>query len=234
MSNSPLKISTIIPVLNEYETIKPLVAHLLRCADEHSEIILVDGGSTDGTYNLLNQIEDIKVRKAEKSGRAVQMNLGAKHASGDIFYFLHADGWPPASYLSHIRKAAEQGHKLGCFQMVLTPVNNKLIRINTYFSGFKTGVSGGGDQSLFIDREVFKAAGGYNEQWVIMEDFELVKRLEPTYGYHHIPKKILVSARKYSKNSYMRVNVANLAAFSLFRLGASPGRIKRVYETLLR
>lgn len=227
------QVSIIIPVLNEAPALRHLLPHLLRSMDSRSELLVVDGGSTDGSPQLIEQL-GVPVLRSRCRSRAVQMNTGAQAARGSILYFLHADAWPPASFLQHIRQAVAEGHPMGCFQMVLSPVKNRLTRINTYFAARKTAVSGGGDQSLYVETKQFWAAGGFNEAWPIMEDFELVKRLEPELGYYLIARKIIVSARKYRYNSYLRVNGANLLAFSLFKLGASPQFIKRVYRALLR
>ena len=94
------KISIIIPILNEEKTIVSLLQHLFNNSSNNniSEIIIVDGGSTDQSYQLVLDyllINDKVVLLPSEKGRAKQMNIGAKHATGNILYFLHADSLPP-------------------------------------------------------------------------------------------------------------------------------------------
>ena len=90
MHNLNLNISIIIPVLNEADRITQLVKSLLEIKDLSDEIIVVDGGSTDGTLDKALSL-GVKAISANKSGRAAQMNAGAKISQGDILWFVHAD-----------------------------------------------------------------------------------------------------------------------------------------------
>lgn len=99
---------------------------------------------------------------------------------------------------------------------------------------YLTLFSGGGDQSLYISRDLFHEEKGYDEKYSIMEDFELVKRLRPKSGYHIIPKNIEASSRKYARNNYFKVNLANLKAFWLFHKGEDPDVIRHKYHGWLR
>ena len=112
------KISVIIPVLNEAETISDLINHLLHNSLKKNiaEIIVVDGGSTDGSQEKVSKFNDIAIFSSEK-GRSNQMNLGAKHANGDILYFLHADSFPPKHFDNFIINEVEKGNQAGCFKM---------------------------------------------------------------------------------------------------------------------
>ena len=233
MSSKPEKVSIIIPVLNELNNLRHLLNHLLRISDSNSEIIVADGGSTDGSLAYVAQFGSVKLVQCKVASRAHQLNSGAKAASGSIYYFLHADAWPPKSFLTSIRQAVNNNYPLGCFQMFLTGKRSKLIRINSYFSASKNIFSGGGDQSLYIAAELFNHYKGFDEQWVIMEDFEFIRRLKPAYTLNYIDRKILVSSRKYYQNSYLRVNLANLVAFLLFSLGCRPALIKIFYTKAL-
>jgi GT2 family glycosyltransferase len=110
----------------------------------------------------------------------------------------------------------------------------KLLKVNAWFTQFNGLLSGGGDQTLFIRKDVFWELGGFDETYCLMEDFELVRRIKKKYNFKVIPKRILVSARKYEKNSWFRVQVANLIVFGLFFLNHPPSKLKVLYSRLLK
>ena len=113
------------------------------------------------------------------------MNLGALHAKGEVFYFVHADAIPPATFFNDISEAIILHKRAGCFRLKFNPTSI-LLKKNEFFTRFKGGYCCGGDQSLYITKEVFKDLGGFNENCVIMEDFELTKRIKKQYGLHQL------------------------------------------------
>ena len=116
------KISIIIPTLNESVNIKRLLTHLLKnsTTDNISDIIVIDCGSDDDTQNIVTDFiktnEQVQLLTSER-GRAKQMNIGAKIASGDTLYFLHADSFPPSNFDQLIIDEVKQGNLAGCFKM---------------------------------------------------------------------------------------------------------------------
>ena len=155
-----MKISVIIPTLNEAANIKKLVTHLLKHGgkDLH-EIIVSDGGSSDNTTQLAINA-GAKVVLSEVKGGAVQMNLGAKHATGYILYFVHADTLPPIEFITAIQQAVLRNKKAGCFRFRFDS-DKKLLAINSYLTRFNGIFSGGGDQSLYIEKGLFKELGSF-------------------------------------------------------------------------
>ena len=227
-----MKLSIIIPTLNEEENIGRLLDRLQsRSEDSLAEIIVVDGGSTDKTLAIAEQAGACCI-KSSKSGRATQMNQGARKAAGDILYFVHSDTLPPTSFVSDIRQALEAGYSVGCFRYQFDSPR-KLLKINAFFTRFDFKWCRGGDQSLFIKRELFEQMGGFKEDYIIMEDFEFIDRIRKEYRFKIIPKNMLVSARKYATNSYLRVQIANLIVFNMYRFGASQQRMANMYKRLL-
>ena len=192
---------------------------------------MVDGGSNDNSIGIAFKL-GAKVLKSKICSRACQMNLGAKEASGEILYFVHADARVLDSFFEDIMEAVESGVPAGCFAYSFDS-DSWLLKVNSWFTQFNGVLSGGGDQTLFVKREVFEALGGFDEYYCIMEDFELVKRLKKKYGFYVIPKKITVSARKYETNSWLRVQVANLIVFVLFFCKTPPVKLKELYSRLL-
>jgi len=227
-----LGISVIIPTFNESKRIGKLIDHLFANTDDNLvEVIVADGGSTDGTTDIVSRSKATLISVPQK-GRAIQMNYGAMNSKGRILYFLHADGWPPPTYLQDIALAVDQGHLAGSYRFQFDS-GRRLLGINSWFTKFGALFCRGGDQSMFVTKAAFNDIGQFDESCVIMEDFDFFIRWRKEHDFYVIPKEIIVSDRKYKTNSYMRVQVANLIAFTMFKRGMSKQRIKSVYEGML-
>lgn len=228
-----MKVSVIIPTINEAEIIGQLITHLAQHGGNHlHEIIVADGGSKDGTIEIVEATAAQLIHVGKRS-RAIQMNAGAKVATGDALYFLHADSVPPPSYARDIIEAIQNGHSVGSYRFKFDS-NTGLKRINSWVTQFGLLVCRGGDQSMFVTRALFDEVNGFDEAYVIMEDFDFIKKARRKTNWYVIPKEIQVSSRKYDQNSYIRVQVANLIAFTMFNFGASVARIKSWYERILK
>ncbi|MET4107603.1 TIGR04283 family arsenosugar biosynthesis glycosyltransferase [Hymenobacter sp. UYP22] len=225
-------LSVIIPTYNEAANIGRLVADLRRHAPPGTvEILVVDAGSPDGTAEVA-RAAGATVLPAPKPGRAAQLNYGASQARGDVFYFVHADVGIHPGYVATIAAAVAQGHAAGCYRFRFDSPH-PLLRINSYGTRFKGIMSRGGDQTLFVTRALFEQLGGFNERFVIMEDFEIIQRIGRLASFHIVPLDVVVSARKYETNSWLRVQLANLTAFAMYFLKLPPPRIARTYKALL-
>lgn len=225
-------LSVIIPAYNEAAIIGQLVDDLRRYAPGHLiEVLVVDAHSPDGTADAARQA-GATVLLAPQPGRAAQMNYGAEHATGDVLYFVHADVGIHPDYVADIETAVGRGHAAGCYRFRFDSAH-PLLRINSYGTRFEGIMSRGGDQTLFITKALFERLGGFNEQFVIMEDFEIIGRIRQQTPFLIIPKDVRVSARKYETNGWLRVQIANLTAFSLFFLKVAPVRIARTYKAML-
>ena len=225
-----MTLSIIIPTYNEAANIAGLIRQLRQYAQD-VEVLVVDAGSPDGTAETARQA-GATVLPAPKPGRAAQMNHGARHATGDILYFVHADVGIHPDFVATIRRAVAAGYPAGCYRFRFDS-GHPLLRFNSYGTRFKGIMSRGGDQTLFLTRALFEQLGGFNERFVIMEDFEIIQRIRKTAAFLIVPQDVVVSARKYEHNSWLRVQLANLTAFSLFFLKVSPARIARTYKTML-
>lgn len=227
-----MKISVIIPTLNEVDNIRQLIPHLLQYGHNHlAEIIVVDANSTDQTLTIAQQLGATTLESPEK-GRAKQMNFAAKRAIGDVLYFVHADTRPPTTFAEDILTAIEEGYPIGSFRFKFNS-NKGLLKINAFFTRFDRLISRGGDQTLFVLKNAFEALQGFDEQHRIMEDYEFITRARKTLSFKIVPKAVIVSARKYEKNNYIRVNIANGIVYSMFLMGASQDSMINMYNRLL-
>lgn len=228
-----MKISVIIPTFNEETHIGALIDYLrANKGDSDIEVVVVDGNSTDRTAEVIKS-KNVLYSVESNSGRAHQLNKGAQLSSGEILYFVHADTFPPSSFTSCIKEAIVKGHESGCCAYTFNS-NKVILRLNNFITQLATFVSGGGDQTLFVTRKLFYEVGGFNPEYVIMEDFELTRRLKKKSRFTILKSKALVSARKYNHNSYLRVNVANSIAMIMFWTGTKPQKIHKTYKSLIR
>ncbi len=230
---SRMRISVIIPALNEEKCIGKLLSHLGNTGDIAStEIIVVDGGCTDNTKAKVESFNHVQWVESPKKGRAVQMNYGVEKCSGDILYFVHADTLPPETWKGDILSASKKGAKIGGFRFKFDS-DRWLLKFNSWCTRFNILSFRGGDQSLFCTREFFNELNGYADL-EIMEEYDLIKRAKSAgQDFKLIPKSTLVSARKYENNSYLKVNWVNFLAMLRWRLGTDSQVIKSKYKKAL-
>lgn len=227
-----MKLSIIIPTLNEGPFIGRLLERVFTNAPQDTEIIVVDGGSTDTTLSIL-KCNKVTLLETEAS-RAIQMNAGAAVSTGDVLYFVHADTLPPESFYDDIRECIQKGKESGCYRFEFEEKRRWLLRINAFMTRMPVIYARGGDQSLFVKKELFVELGGYDESMVIMEEYPLIEKLMVRKTFKVMPKNIIVSARKYKNLSWRQVNVANYMAFKMYKKGKDTHKIKEVYERMLR
>ena len=227
-----MQISIIIPTYREEESIGKLINYLKENGNGMiAEIIISDGGSDDATVQLaLNA--GAKVIVSPQKGRGAQMNYGASIATGDILYFVHADVLPPKSFTTDIFKAVNDGYDFGRYFMKFDS-KKWYLRINAFFTRFDFFVCYGGDQTLFITKQLFDKTGGFNSDMRIMEDFEFTKRARKKGRYRIFKKGALISARKYDTNSWWQVQMANKKIVSMYKKGANQQEMVDMYKKML-
>lgn len=230
-----MTVSVIIPTLNEAFHIGATVEHIRRYSNgKVLEIIVVDGYSADGTVDIA-RAAGAKVLRSPEKGRAQQMNFGAAHSKGEVLYFVHADTRPPATFVAEIEEALRGGLQMGTFRSRFDSTL-LLLRFNAFFTRSNRMFTQGGDRSFFVSREVFFALGAYRPEFVIMEEYDLFRRAQKAgYELAALRGECLISARKYERNSWLRVQLANFLVFSLWKWRlAKPPALKRIYWRMLR
>lgn len=208
-------LSIIIPIYNESpiieETLGWVVKNLSGIID--TEIILVDGGSEDGTIEkiqgYISKITEAGIPISvyllhSPKGRGRQMNFGAKNAKFGTLYFLHADSFPPKNFDRYIIKEIEKGNPAGCFQMKFNS-NHWWLRLAGWLTQFNWQISRGGDQSQFISKDLFDEIGGYDEIYSIYEDNILIHELYKRKKFVVIQHSLTTSARRYLAHGIWRL-----------------------------
>lgn len=224
-------ISIIIPVLNEAETIEELLHHLIDNAslENITEIIVVDGGSTDGTQDLvINLGLNVKLISSEK-GRAKQMNTGAKASKGTILYFLHADSFPPNRYDAFIIQEYHKNNLAGCFRLRFDN-DHWWLRLASWLTQFSWRACRGGDQSQFITKDLFNDIGGFDESYIIYEDNILINELFARKEFVVINKEIRTSARLYERHGVWKLQYHFWTIYVKKWFGASADDLLSYYK----
>ena len=229
-----MKLSIIIPVLNEGNSISKILDYLLEIQNPEftNEIIVVDGASKDGTLEILQSYPEIKILFSEK-GRAKQMNFGAKNANSEILYFLHCDTFPPKNFDSKIVNKVQNGNLSGCFKMKFDN-NHIILEVSEWFTRFNFQAFRGGDQSLFVEKQLFEKLNGFDENLIIYEDNELIARLYKNSKFTVIQKTVTTSARKYLKNGIWKLQFHFLMIHIKYCLGSSQEKLVKYYQNNIK
>ncbi|XLS28706.1 TIGR04283 family arsenosugar biosynthesis glycosyltransferase [Flavobacteriaceae bacterium M23B6Z8] len=229
-----MKISIIIPVLNEADNLSKLIPHLHEnsLSKNIEEIIVSDGGSVDNSKEVIKKEQNVRFIIGPK-GRALQMNKGARLAKGDILYFLHADSFPPAQFDKKILQAVSKKQEAGCFRLKFDD-KHLLLRVSQWFTRWNFSICRGGDQSLFITKSLFEEMGGFNEDYTIYEDNEFTNRLYKKSSFIVLPEYVLTSARKYRNIGVFKLQY-HFAVIHLKKIfGASPETLYSYYRKHIR
>ncbi len=222
-----ISISAIIPTLNEQENIKSLLNYL-RQLDCTLELIVADGGSVDET---ITESEGLSTVVHSARGRGVQMNAGAKIASGDVLWFLHADCQPHPDSIHAIKSAlADPDVVGGGFEYALNHPGFR-FRLVEFLSNRKNRLLQWlfGDMGIFVRREIFYRMGGYKEI-PLMEDMDFSKRLKQHGKIVILPQRTKTSARRWIEEGYILNSLRSWALQSAWVLGASPYALAKWYR----
>ena len=220
-------ISIIIPTLNEEVNLPVTLRQLTDHPDV--ELIVVDGGSTDRTIEIAQRFTPYVFRTTP--GRAQQMNTGARHATGDILLFLHADTFLLPGALDEIqRRIIGDGAVGGAFDLHIDSRRRLckfLARVASRRSRWLHLPYG--DQGIFVWRQVFEALGGFPEI-AIMEDFAFARRLRRAGRLTFIRSGLVTSGQRWNAHGVVRTTLVNWWVTALFILRVPPRELRRIHD----
>jgi rSAM/selenodomain-associated transferase 2 len=201
------------------------------------DVLVVDGGSADGTAEAARTALPAARVIAAPRGRARQMNAGAGRATGDVLLFLHADTRLPAGALDAVRAAlADPAAVAGCFRTTFDadgpasgPLGRRLMRLWEARLWMRWHRFAFGDRALFVRRAAFEAVGGFPDQ-PIFEDLDAVRALRRRGRFVFLDAAVTTSARRYRRHGALGQQVRNLALWLGWNAGVAPGRLKRFYD----
>lgn len=221
-------LSVVIPVRNEAQALPFLLDDLLALGAAGAELIVVDGGSTDGTCEVAHGRVDQLLKTGP--GRAVQMNAGAATARGTYLWFLHADTRVSAEVISRLQQTLEQRPLWGRFDVRLFPAGPAL-RLIGWMINLRSRLTGiaSGDQGIFVDRACFDALGGY-AHIPLMEDLQLCRRLKAQARPHCLRPPLITSSRRWLQHGVWRTVLLMWCLRLAYYAGANPEKLARQYR----
>ena len=226
-----MRLSVIIPTFNEEKIIARTLREILLI-DEIDEIIVADGGSADATAEIIKNFRQIKLVEIAPANRGRQLDAGARAATGDVFWFVHADTIPAANAAAAIKKAMRDQKIIGgnfrirfdgggFWAAILTGLYPRLRKLNLIY----------GDSAIFVRREVFEQMNGFGDL-PLFEDVDFFRRARRCGRFRHADEIVTTSSRRFENSSF----VLTFAEWSIFQglywLGFSPRRLAKWYKVI--
>jgi rSAM/selenodomain-associated transferase 2 len=226
-------VSIVVPTLNEAANVQRVSTSLIGL--QNAELIFADGGSTDGTTERIEELRlhhaNVRLVRSAKS-RSKQMNAGAAEAKGEWLIFLHADTILPEQSLQQFVRLvrADPSLQSGAFEF---RVDHRRL-VYRYLECYvrlraKYGKLPFGDQAIFLKRNLFERLGGYRDDYPLMEDMELVQRLNKLDGFEVLDIPVFTSARRFEADGYLKRTCGNLYLQLKYKMGAHPKELARLY-----
>ena len=224
-----MRVSVVIPARNEFEALPLLLSDLADIRKNGHEILVVDGGSDDDTVEVAAPYVDKVLQSAP--GRAQQLNAGARAATGEVLWFLHADSRVGSGALEALLGSLADKHCWGRFDVrlsgLLWPFRmiERLMNLRSCLTGLATG-----DQGIFVARWAFESVGGF-QQVPLMEDIRLssaLREIHPPFCVHS--PKLVTSSRRWEQNGIWKTVLLMWWLRLAHALGADPEKLAKQYR----
>ena len=227
-------VSIVIPTLNEAHSLGATLQALTRLRGRQVELIIVDGGSADGTEEIAREHDGARIINSAR-GRGAQMHAGANAACGEIFWFLHADTIPSPDAVEQMLNALRRDANIvgGNFEIsfdggrraarFMTWLYPQLRKLGLYY----------GDSAIFVRGEVYREVGGF-KPFPIFEDLDLVRRLKTRGRLVHLPARVVTSSRRFEGRSFAFTFARWSFLQMLYWLGVHPRTLSRLYAPVRR
>ncbi|HEX7359033.1 MAG TPA: TIGR04283 family arsenosugar biosynthesis glycosyltransferase [Bryobacteraceae bacterium] len=226
-----MRISIVVPTLNEEEEIASTI-RALETLEGEKEILIADGGSTDRTVAIGDQLGVRVVRAAR--GRGPQMQAAAAEATGDVLWFLHADTRPPAEAIREIENALRAESVVGGnFGLVFDGSSRAARQLTFVYPLLRLLGLCYGDSGIFIRREVYQRIGGFRPL-ALFEDLDLLRRMRRAGRFVHLRSRIVTSSRRFEQRNFALVWLHWTSLQILYWCGVSPQWLARRYRVVRR
>lgn len=222
-------VSIIIPTYNEEAHISITLETVLALPGNY-EVVVIDGGSSDHTLNIIRQFPRVRLYCLERTERAFQMNYGADQAKGQILWFLHADTLPRSDSTTLIENTCKNNDVVGGSHHLEFDQTNWPYRLLSLFTHFNCSLWTFGDQGIFVKKTTFDHIGGYPDM-PILEDLELQLRLRRQGAFIKLSQPVLTSARRHRRYGVWREIFLDTSVVIGYFLGISPRRLKQWYQS---
>lgn len=231
-----VEISVIIPTFNEELIIQKTLDAVSRLVNV-SEIVVVDGGSTDATISIVENYagqKKPKLIRSEVHDRSSQLHEGTKHAQHEVFWFVHADTRPVQGCAGKI-KSVMKYHTVagGNFEILFDGDSKWAHFLNRLYPYLRTMDMVFGDSAMFASRAAYEKIGGFRHEYGIFADVDLFKRLRKAGEFVHLPNKVTISQRRFTGRPFAKRMAGWLTLQFLYRLGV-PAKTLTKYAVPLK
>jgi glycosyltransferase involved in cell wall biosynthesis len=217
-----MEISVIIPAFNEELIIKKTLDALSRLVNV-AEVVIVDGGSTDGTLGIINEytgLKKLRLVETSEADRSKQLHEGTLHADGDIFWFIHADTRPIQGCGAKIKSVMKYSSVAGGnFEILFDGDTRWAHFLNGLYPYLRTMDLVYGDSAMFARREAYEKIGGFRSAYGSFADVDLYRRLRREGEFVHLAQKVTISQRRFTDRPFFLPMTGWLFLQSLYLIG---------------